>query len=404
MPRPIPHHRLTPPEVDPRPPASLTLKVASHLVEWQKQAGRHDLPWQVRDPYRVWLSEIMLQQTQVSTALPYYQNFLQRFPTLEALAEANEEAVLEAWSGLGYYSRARNLHRCAQQVMSLHGATFPDQLDTLMSLPGIGRSTAAAIAVFCFGRREAILDGNVKRVLSRVFAIAGVVTQGSTEKELWRIASEQVPGQEIEAYTQGLMDLGASLCGPRRTDCAACPLKTVCIGHLSQLVAVLPSPKPRKILPSREETFALLMRGKQVILERQPSPGIWGGLLSLPKDKDAARIAQHLKCKSMRIRALPGFEHSFSHFRLKASINLYQLIDPKEMPSLTHFAASPSTGYVIEDNSLVQAPQARSEDGDLQTIKMLVPEQFSGAALPKPIKTYLLKHALTAHPGFANNV
>jgi A/G-specific adenine glycosylase len=403
MPRPITNKHSDPSPIALLPAPSLTLQVASCLVIWQKQAGRHDLPWQVRDPYRVWLSEIMLQQTQVSTALPYYQNFLQRFPTLESLAEANQESVLEAWSGLGYYSRARNLHRCAKQLVDQYGSTFPDQLEALVSLPGIGRSTAAAIAVFCFGRREAILDGNVKRVLSRVFAIAGVVTQSSTEKELWRIASEQVPAQDIEAYTQGLMDLGASLCGPKRTHCSACPLRSLCIAHRSDLVPFLPTPKPRKTLDRREETFALMVHGKQVILERQKSPGIWGGLLSLPKENDTARIARHLKQTAIKVGELPGFEHSFSHFRLRASINLYRLIDPSAAPSARHFAASPSAGYGIEGQAPATDLEAFRADAALQDIKSLGPADFPSAALPKPIKTYLLKHALTTLPAFAEN-
>ncbi|WP_374368435.1 A/G-specific adenine glycosylase, partial [Stutzerimonas sp.] len=186
---------------------------SGRLIAWQKTAGRHDLPWQqTRDPYRIWLSEIMLQQTQVATVIPYFQRFLARFPTLQALAAAPLEAVIEHWAGLGYYARARNLHRCAQQLVAVHAEKWPDSAALLSALPGIGRSTAAAIAAFAFGQRSAILDGNVKRVLCRHFAVEGFPGQAAVDRELWALAERLLPESDIEAYTQGLMDLGATLC------------------------------------------------------------------------------------------------------------------------------------------------------------------------------------------------
>jgi A/G-specific adenine glycosylase len=354
------------------------LSIAALLIEWQKKAGRHDLPWQVRDPYRVWLSEIMLQQTQVSTVIPYYLNFLNRFPNLSSLALANEESVLEAWSGLGYYSRARNLHRCAKRLVQEYQGEFPSSLELLETLPGIGRSTAAAIAVFCFSKREAILDGNVKRVLSRLFAIAGNPSQSSTEKELWAIALQQLPMQDIESYTQGLMDLGASLCAPRKLRCSECPLQHRCIAHRLKVESSLPTPKPRKTIPLREETFALIMFKGKVLLERQKSPGIWGGLLSFPKQSAMPGLAKALGCTLPKPISITGFDHSFTHFKLQAKINLY------------HFSAeSPRASQM----ALLREPGAQYEAGQTE-YRLLEMVQVAAAALPQPIKSYLLTQPL----------
>ena len=208
------------------------------LTAWQKRHGRHDLPWQdSRDPYTVWLSEIMLQQTQVAAVIPYYQRFLARFPTLQALAAAPLDDVLALWSGLGYYSRARNLHRAAQAVMTQHGGNFPATLDAIMELPGIGRSTAAAILVFAFGKRSAILDGNVKRVLARVRGIAGYPGETAVAAQLWREAGALLPKTGLQPYTQGLMDLGATLCVRRNPRCTECPVQNLCVAFKTDRVA-----------------------------------------------------------------------------------------------------------------------------------------------------------------------
>jgi A/G-specific adenine glycosylase len=358
---------------------SAPLSLATALIAWQKKQGRHDLPWQVREPYRVWLSEIMLQQTQVATVVSYYLKFLSRFPTLEALANAQEEAVLEVWAGLGYYSRARNLHRCARQVMRDHGGVFPDTMERLETLPGIGRSTAAAIAVFCFSKHEAILDGNVKRVLSRVFGIAGSPTQSTTEKELWQIALAQLPSRDIESYTQGLMDLGASLCAPRNTRCNECPLRSLCQSNQLGLTHCLPTPKKRKPSPRREERFALIVVDGQVLLERQKSPGIWGGLMSFPKLQSLPQVEKIVGAKLPKPQALEGFDHAFTHFKLRAHIDLYLLDIQRTEGQVASNVNEPRTGY---DSS-------RDQD-----YRFLGSHQISGAALPQPIKAYLQHQAL----------
>jgi A/G-specific adenine glycosylase len=257
--------------------------LASALITWQCQHGRHDLPWVgSRDPYRVWLSEIMLQQTQVSTVLAYYERFLQRFPDVAALAAAPQDDVLAHWSGLGYYSRARNLHRCAQVVVAQNGGRFPASSVALAQLPGIGRSTAAAIAAFCFGERCAILDGNVKRVLSRALGFDGDLAQRQHEQALWAQAEALLPEQGIEAYTQGLMDLGASLCSLRKPACDACPLAGLCVARQQGRQLAYPV-KTRKLKRSqRAHSLLWLTHGDAVWLVQRPQTGVWAGLWSLP--------------------------------------------------------------------------------------------------------------------------
>jgi len=309
---------------------SLTAAFTDRLIVWQKAAGRHDLPWQnTRDPYRIWLSEIMLQQTQVVTVIPYYERFLARFPTLRALAEAPLEAVIEHWAGLGYYARARNLHRCAQQLVTVHGENFPKSATQLAALPGIGRSTAAAIAAFAFGERAAILDGNVKRVLCRYFAIDGFPGSAAVERELWELAERLLPATGIEAYTQGLMDLGASLCTRSRPNCADCPLAATCQAQLSGRQGELPTARPRLKLPERRTAFALISDGRHLLLERRPPSGLWGGLL-VPPEGNAATIAARFGLTVASQRALAPLRHSFTHFRLTLEPVLY-LVEPVPM-------------------------------------------------------------------------
>jgi len=265
------------------------MSFAEKLVAWQRREGRHDLPWQgTRDPYRIWLSEVMLQQTQVAAVIPYYERFLSRFPTVHALAAASQEDVLEQWSGLGYYARGRNLHAAAQEI-ARHG--FPEDIATL---PGVGRSTAGAIAVFAFGARAAILDGNAKRVLARVF---GVADPG------WDLAERELPTRDVAAYTQALMDLGATVC-TRRPDCVRCPVKRSCVARREDRVEELPAPRAKKPLPRRTTNWLILKYKDQVLLERRASPGIWGGLWCFPE------------CDG-RGRKLAPIEHGFTHFRLR---------------------------------------------------------------------------------------
>lgn len=289
---------------------------AERLIAWQKQAGRHDLPWQqTRDPYRIWLSEIMLQQTQVATVIPYYQRFLERFPDVAALAAAPIEAVIELWAGLGYYARARNLHRCAQQIATVHRGKFPNSAAELSELPGIGRSTAAAIAAFAFGQRAAILDGNVKRVLCRYFGIEGFPGQTKVDRSLWALAESLLPENGIEAYTQGLMDLGATVCTLRRMRCNACPLATDCLALSEGRQHSLPTARPKPDVPQRESQFVLFSDGQHILFERRPPSGLWGGLL-VPPEGTPETLAQHLGLTVHSKKQLPALKHAFTHFRL----------------------------------------------------------------------------------------
>ena len=268
------------------------------LVAWQRSHGRSTLPWQnTRDPYRVWLSEVMLQQTQVVTVLGYYARFLERFPSVAQLAAAPEDEVLGLWSGLGYYSRARNLHCCAQEVVARFGAAFPHTAAELATLPGIGRSTAAAIAAFCFGERVAILDGNVKRVLGRLLAFEGDLASAAQERLLWDAAAELLPPEgereAISAYTQGLMDLGATVCLPRQPNCLLCPVQSLCGARAQGATDRFPV-KTRKLRRSAQALWLLLARRDDgaVWLEKRPARGIWAGLYGLPAfDSHAAPCA-----------------------------------------------------------------------------------------------------------------
>ncbi len=289
--------------------------LAATLIAWQRQHGRHGLPWVgSRDPYRVWLSEIMLQQTQVSTVLGYYARFLARFPDVATLAQAHQDDVLALWSGLGYYSRARNLHRCAQVVMLQHGGRFPASSAALADLPGIGRSTAAAIAAFCFGERCAILDGNVKRVLTRALGFGDDLAETRHERALWLRAEALLPEQGIEAYTQGLMDLGASLCSRRRPACDACPLAGQCVALAEGRPEAYPV-KTRKLKRGRRAHLLLwLDDADRVWLVQRPQTGVWAGLWSLPEfdGEDALwALATHWPGDG---RMLPTVQHALTHF------------------------------------------------------------------------------------------
>jgi A/G-specific adenine glycosylase len=294
-------------------------KFASALIEWQKKHGRRDLPWQgTTDPYRIWLSEVMLQQTQVSAVIPYYERFLSRFPGLEALAAASEDDVLQLWSGLGYYARGRNLHAAAKSVLRL--GSFPASAEEIEKLPGIGRSTAAAIAAFAFGERAAILDGNVKRVLARYFGIEGWPGEKPVESRLWARANAVLPKTGIEPYTQALMDLGATVCIRNAPRCDACPVRSGCSARKARRTAEIPAPRPRKALPQKTVTWLVLRRGAEVLLEKRPSLGIWGGLWSFPESpaKDVEGYCRRvLGCEADSKKVLEPLEHGFTHFRLQ---------------------------------------------------------------------------------------
>ncbi|NYT65718.1 A/G-specific adenine glycosylase [Alcaligenaceae bacterium] len=297
---------------------------ATHVVAWQKRYGRHELPWQQTcDPYRIWLSEIMLQQTQVSTVIGYYQRFLERFPSVQALAKADQDEVMPYWAGLGYYARARNLHRCAQELCTKWGGEFPRDPKQIATLPGIGRSTAAAIAAFSWGERSPIMDGNVKRVFTRYFGIYGQPNLTATENTLWKTADtvlEHAPAQlDMTAYTQGLMDLGSTRCTRGKPDCINCPLKATCYAQAMSVQHELPVRKTKKVVPERHCAMLILTNKNKILLEQQPSPGIWGGLWSLPKydDADNLRIAcTHMGQTTHHAQKMASMLHVFSHFKL----------------------------------------------------------------------------------------
>jgi A/G-specific adenine glycosylase len=264
------------------------------VVSWQLEHGRSGLPWQhTHDPYRVWLSEIMLQQTQVATVLDYYPRFLQAFPTVQALAAAPQDPVMALWSGLGYYSRARHLHACAQAVVREHGGQFPANAEALQTLPGIGPSTAAAIAAFCFGERVSILDGNVKRVLSRHWGVEQDVTTSAGHKALWALAQAQLPAQPSHAdmvvYTQGLMDLGATVCKPRQPQCGACPAQSTCVALASGDPARLPLKMKRMVRRAEDWWLQVSVRADGAVwLTKRPSKGVWAGLYAFEHQADEA--------------------------------------------------------------------------------------------------------------------
>lgn len=295
-------------------PEALIKDFGRTVVAWQRRHGRNTLPWQnTRDPYRVWLSEVMLQQTQVNTVLGYYERFLARWPKVTDLAAATLDEVLAQWAGLGYYSRARNLHACAQAVATLHGGAFPGTAAGLQTLPGIGRSTAAAIAAFCFGERVAILDGNVKRVLSRVLAFDGDLSSGAAEKKLWSCATELLPDLDVDRYTQGLMDLGATICSTRAPDCLLCPVQPMCRAQHAGDPTRYPV-KTRKLKRGRRENWWLWVAGAegQVLLQQRPATGVWAGLWTLPMFDDEASARAALP--DVALETLPRIEHALTHF------------------------------------------------------------------------------------------
>jgi len=323
---------------------SLPLAFARLLIDWQRLHGRSGLPWQhTRDPYRVWLSEVMLQQTQVSTVLSYFPRFLARFPTVQALAGASADDVMAQWAGLGYYSRARNLHRCAQTVVSEHGGVFPGNAAALQTLPGIGASTAAAIAAFCHGERVSIVDGNVRRVLSRLLAFDGDLAQTAPQRVLWAQAQALLPKapspDDMTAYTQGLMDLGATLCTRSRPACERCPVQTICRAHAAGTVSNFPV-KTRAVKRRHESWWLLLLResgvsgGERIWLARRPSPGIWAGLYCPPVfDSEDALLNLLPQPLQEKIRELEPVAHSLTHRELRLHPRLLVVDAPLSLPA-----------------------------------------------------------------------
>jgi len=292
---------------------------ASRLLDWFDRHGRKDLPWQVPDPYLVWVSEIMLQQTQVATVIPYFQRFVARFPDIDTLARAHADEVLDLWSGLGYYARARNLHAAAKRLRDEQGARFPADRETVESLPGIGRSTAAAILALAFGQRHAILDGNAKRVLARHAAIAGWPGKADVAARLWALAERRTPAARVTDYTQAIMDLGATLCTRRRPGCGRCPVREDCRAFAAGNVEAYPASKPKKDKPLRRTTMLLAIAGDAVLLERRPPAGVWGGLWSFPEVDGATPdewCRDRIPAAAGTSERWPVIRHSFTHFDL----------------------------------------------------------------------------------------
>jgi A/G-specific adenine glycosylase len=293
---------------------------SSRLIRWQRTHGRHDLPWQGADTYRVWLSEIMLQQTQVATVIPYYQRFVAAFPDVAALAAATEDEVLAHWSGLGYYARGRNLHKAARIIIEKFGGEFPCEFDRILELPGIGRSTAAAICAQAYHNPRAILDGNVKRLLARWCGIEGWAGEKKVEAQLWRQAEALLPQRDVAIYTQALMDMGATVCTRSKPKCGECPLQKDCVAFQSNRIAELPASRPKKAVPEKHTTFLLLMHGSDILLEKRPGSGIWGGLWCPPQlDDGQGVVTDYLQRNGVKVDEridLPEFTHSFTHFKL----------------------------------------------------------------------------------------
>ncbi len=309
------------PHVSKSSPRSPERRFAQRLLAWYERNGRKDLPWKrSRDPYAIWVSEIMLQQTQVATVIPYYERFMRRFPTVQHLARAGADAVLHLWTGLGYYARARHLHEAARQIVLEHAGAFPRDFASVAALPGVGRSTAGAILALAFGARHAILDGNVKRVLARYYAIATPVNDGATLARLWETAERLTPRTRVADYTQAIMDLGATVCKRRAPDCAACPLRCDCRAAARGAAEAYPVMARRRVLPAKRVKMLLIQDAAgRVLLTQRPPAGLWGGLWSLPQCEHAdvrAFSRTQLGLDIAPERAWPSFRHTFSHFHL----------------------------------------------------------------------------------------
>ena len=356
-----------PPQASAAPPVDDTF--VTHLLPWFDDHGRHDLPWQhPRTPYRVWLSEIMLQQTQVATVIPYFLRFLEHFPTLPDLAAASNDAVMAQWAGLGYYARARNLHAAAQRCVELHDGDLPRDFDALLALPGIGRSTAGAILSQAWNDRFAILDGNVKRVMSRFHGIEGFPGLPAVEKVLWALVNEHVvhvPEGRLADYTQAQMDLGATVCTRAKPACVICPLTDDCVARRDGRVEQLPTPKPGKTLPEREATALLLRDARgQILLGKRPDTGIWAQLWTLPQADSGPALQDwfdaHVEGALELAEPLPVLQHTFSHYRLH--LQVLQL------------------GPVALRDGL----------GDNERLRWVAPAALGSLGLPAPIRKLLL--------------
>lgn len=290
------------------------------VITWYHQFGRKTLPWQQeKTPYKVWLSEVMLQQTQVATVIPYFNRFIQKFPSVGDLAAAPLDEVLHLWTGLGYYARARNLHQAAQQIVTLYNGEFPQDFEQVLALPGVGRSTAGAVLSLSLGQYHPILDGNVKRVLARYFAIAGWPGQRLVEKKLWELSERVTPVKQVAAFNQAMMDLGAMICTRSQPKCTLCPLQSGCLGAKTENWRDYPGKKPKQQIPEKVGVFLILQQGSQVRLEKRPDQGIWGGLYCFPQFETLAQLQNWLDKQKItgNLQELTSFRHTFSHFHLQ---------------------------------------------------------------------------------------
>lgn len=317
-------------------PKSKSTQFSQAVLDWFDNHGRKDLPWQQdKTAYRVWISEIMLQQTQVSTVIPYFQRFLQRFPGVKALADAPLDEVLNLWSGLGYYARARNLHKAAQIIRDQYRQQFPQEFEQVAALPGIGRSTAGAILSLACGQRHAILDGNVKRVLARVFMVQGWPGETAVAASLWEHAERLTPQQRVADYNQAMMDIGAGVCTRTKPACLLCPLSRFCEAQQCQRQTEYPQRKPSKDKPVKQTAMLMVIgQDNEILLEKRPPTGIWGGLLSFPEQDVNGEVAEWCKDRfgaSVRDSAVwPTLRHTFSHYHLDITPKLVWVNNPKE--------------------------------------------------------------------------
>ena len=307
---------------------------ADAVTDWYRRYGRHDLPWQGQSAYHVWLSEIMLQQTQVATVIPYYRTFLKRFPSIRRLADASVDEVLSHWQGLGYYARARNLHKAAQFIRDRHGGRFPRNFDDVAALPGIGRSTAGAILSFAYGQRWPLLDGNVKRVLARCFRVSGWYGQSETMKQLWYLADSVTPAKRVAEFNQAMMDIGSMVCMKSNPKCEICPLKPMCASYRHHSQAEYPHKKPARAKPHKRTLMLMHRHADSVLLWRRPPSGVWGGLWSLPEvdDERAVELWQRSFLglqQPPRLIQKKVIRHQFTHFSLDISLAIIEL---EELP------------------------------------------------------------------------
>ncbi len=353
------------------PPSPPTGPIAEPLLAWHGEHGRQDLPWQhPRSAYRVWVSEIMLQQTQVVTVIPYFQRFMAAFPDCLALADAPLDTVLHHWTGLGYYARARNLHRAARLLRDDHGGELPRDIDALLALPGIGRSTAGAILAQAHGLRHPILDGNAKRVLARYYAIEGWPGRRAVENALWEVAEANTPPERVADYTQAIMDLGATLCTRSKPGCERCPLADGCAARASGTQPEYPGRKPKRALPTRETVFLMLRDpGGALLLERRPPSGIWGGLWAFPEiavgDDPRDWCRKRLQARAAALTERPGVQHTFTHYRLQIT------------PLLIDLAARPA--LVMDEGALRWVTHAAPAMGLPRPVQRLLREVLAEA-------------------------